>query len=109
MKPINIKIVQDLINLEIDKGVYDLDTVKQAAYKFTDSCSFEFSVDDNVILVKITITEPLSNEQIKKIIQKFDNEILDQDLRKTIAKKTEHIRNVILANAFSNTNFIESE
>ena len=45
-------------------------------------------------MLDLSKDEFLTNEQIKKIIQKFDNEILDQDLRKTIAKKTEHIRNV---------------
>ena len=88
--------------------VYSLETVKKAAYTFLNRANIDISIDGNVINVAM---EPLSSpshsdedDGAKQLSRDFRNEVLDQDLRKSIADETEDIRSGILGLAFSNTN-----
>lgn len=111
MKKIDIKLVDDLTKttLEIDLTVINLNAVKQAAYKFTDQCAFAFEQKDKKLLITISFLHMMSPVEKEDILNKLHNEILDQDLRKIISDETEHVRNLILANAFSNSKLIEPD
>jgi His-Xaa-Ser system protein HxsD len=84
-----------------DAHVFSLDTVKRALYRFSDKCSLDIQMEDNVITVA------LQSEFKDDWIDKIKNEVLDQDLRDTLSQETANIRTLILANAFSNTGLIE--
>lgn len=88
---------EDVITFDVD--VFSLDTVKRALYRFSDKCSFDIQMKDNIITVTFQSRDDL--------ITKIKNEVLDQDLRDTLSKETANIRTLILANAFSNTGLIE--
>jgi hypothetical protein len=45
------KMNEDVITF--DANVFSLETVKRALYRFTDKCSFDIQVKDNVIAVQI--------------------------------------------------------
>lgn len=90
---------EDIITF--DAHVFSLDTVKRALYRFSDKCSFDVQIKDNIITV--TFQTKLQDDWIDRI----KNEVLDQDLRDTLSKETANIRTLILANAFSNTGLIE--
>lgn len=111
MKQIETKInVNDKDNefiLKFDSKIYSLDIIKEAMYRFTDKCSFRFEMLEQTITVNIQFFSNISDDSKKEISQQIHNEVLDQDLRKTIAKETEYVRNLILANAFSNTKLID--
>lgn len=82
-------------------AVYDLDTIKRAAYRFTDQVAFDFTLSGDEIVCSVT---QLSSDLGKiNIIDAFRNEVLDQDLRRSIAQETAGIRNVILSHVFSRT------
>ena len=58
---------------------------------------------------KIIITATL-NDDCKKTIKELKSllldELLDYSLREIISEKTEHVRTLILSNAFSNTKLV---
>lgn len=87
--------------IEFDSHVFSLDTIKKTLYRFSDKCSFDIAMKDNIITV---VFQAKTEEDW---IGKIKNEVLDQDLRDIISKETENIRTLILANAFSNTGLIE--
>ena len=87
--------------LTFDVRVFSLDTIKRALYRFADKCSFDTQLKDN----EITVT--LNSKVGDDLPVKIKNEVLDQDLRDTLAKETSNIRTLILANAFSNTGLIQ--
>ena len=93
------KMNEDVITF--DANVFSLETVKRALYRFTDKCSFDIQVKDNVITVQI------QSKTQDDWVARVKNEVLDQDLRDTLSKETANIRTLILANAFSNTGLIE--
>ena len=83
--------------------VFDLDTVKKAAYPFTDRASFDFRIGDAEILVRMDFTAEIELTAANTLIADFRNEVLDQDLRQKISEETAPVRNVILGYAFSRT------
>jgi His-Xaa-Ser system protein HxsD len=90
--------------LAIPSQLYSIETIKKAAYRFSDV----LSVDINPRLTEIQcilhfLSNPKEEEQIDRIVAAFKNEILDQDLRGIIARETEGTRNAILAFALSKT------
>jgi His-Xaa-Ser system protein HxsD len=86
--------------LKFDVRVFQLESIKRALYRFTDKCSFEIQPSDCEIIVKI------HTDANDDLLAKIKNEVLDQDLRDTLAKETANVRTLILANAFSNTGLI---
>lgn len=91
------------MQLSFPTSAYDLATVKKAAYKFTDRCSVEFDVSGDSIICSIFPRVPMAPEAVDEFEAAFRNEVLDQDLRRTIARETASLRNAILAHAFSKT------
>lgn len=88
------------IALNFDAAVYRLTAVKKAAYKFGDRCLVEIeATPDQSIRVRIG---PKGSAQLPEgLVAEFRNEVLDQDLRETIAEETGDVRNLLLAQAFS--------
>ncbi len=84
-------------------AVYSIDTVKKAAYRFSDRCSFNFSLSGAEIVCTLEFPPNYTTEKAADVKNGFRNEVLDQDLRQSIAAETEHVRNTILAYAFSKT------
>ncbi len=89
--------------VSFDSSVFDLDTVKKSAYKFSDLVSFDIRTSKNEIVCELTLLDKKTTDSLENIVKKLKNEILDQDLRKKIFDETEIVRNVILAHVFSNT------
>jgi His-Xaa-Ser system protein HxsD len=84
-------------------AIYSIDTVKQAAYRLSASCSFDFELASDQIVCRIIFPKVTTPALMDDIVRQFRNEVLDQDLRHRIAQETAAVRNVILANAFSRT------
>lgn len=90
--------------VKFERSVFQLETIKRALYRLADSGSFDVSCRED----EISITIHTSHDNIDALAARIRNEVIDQDLRDTISKETENIRTLILANAFSNTELIES-
>lgn len=63
----------------------------------------------NEIVCTLNFQDNLSESAANFIAEDFKREVLDQDLRSTIASETEQIRNLILAHAFSKTSLISKD
>lgn len=95
--------------VEFDSAAYDIQAVKKAAYTFIGKFSVNLSTSEQKIRCELSFPENITSEFKKALIDDFQNEVLDQDLRKQIAADTESYRNAILALAFSSTKFTQSE
>jgi His-Xaa-Ser system protein HxsD len=82
---------------------YSLETIKRAAYRFTGQLAFNFLPEKDYIVCQITPISATDTADIEIAINEFKNEVLDQDLRRSIADETATVRNVILAHVFSKT------
>ena len=84
--------------------VYSVETIKKAAYRFSDLMAIDIATRPGEIECVLEFLSGTNTEkQAEQIVAAFKNEVLDQDLRATIAKETEATRNAILAFALSRT------
>jgi len=88
-------------HLELDPGVYELEAVQKAAYRFIDRLTVLISRDGDKLVCQIDPVKPTSS--VDPLLQDFKRELLDQQLRLRIKTETEPVRNLILAYAFSRT------
>ena len=93
------------MHLELDENSYCLEAVQKSAYRFIDKLTILISTRDDTIICDIEMND--GSEINQKILNAFKRELLDQQLRLTIKKETEHQRNLILAYAFSKTGLQE--
>jgi His-Xaa-Ser system protein HxsD len=98
------------VHFEVDLSVYSLDTVKRAAIKFTSECAVLFEREsESLLIVILNFAGDQAKERKLQLGAALCNEILDQDLRESIAQKTEGSRNLILAHAFSKTSLTSNQ
>ncbi|MGD9897266.1 MAG: His-Xaa-Ser system protein HxsD [Candidatus Methylacidiphilaceae bacterium] len=84
--------------------VYSIETIKKAAYRFSDVLAIDIVPRLGEIECVLHFLSGSQGEgQDEAIIAAFKNEVLDQDLRVLISKETEAIRNAVLAYALSKT------
>lgn len=92
----------------LDGSVYSLTAIKKAAYRFGDCCHIQIEKEaEDKIHVYFSPKTPTVDLSSK--IGEYLNEVLDQDLRESIAAQTKDLCNLIIAHAFSKTALIESE
>lgn len=99
----------DLCRLEFDAHVYSADTIKKAAYVYIDRFSVNITTRETQILCSISFPKETSEDAKKSLIDDFQKEVLDQDLRQRIGAETANYRNAILALAFSSTKLAQNE
>jgi His-Xaa-Ser system protein HxsD len=93
--------------LTFDSEVYRLSAIKKAAYKF--GGLFHILIEQHGQVAEVRLTPKESCKSPDAFVGEFCNEVLDQDLRETVAEETAGIRNLLLAQAFSKTSLIDSE
>ena len=91
------------VTTSVSLAAFDLECVKKAAYRFADRVSLDLHVEGTAARCTLVFHEPASAEAAASLLSAFRTELLDQDLRKSIASETAPIRNAILAYAFSRT------
>jgi His-Xaa-Ser system protein HxsD len=90
--------------------IYAVETIKKAAYRFSDVLSVDIIPRaDQIECVLQFAAGSKEEEQAPQIVAAFKNEVLDQDLRSIISKETETIRNAVLAFALSKTGLQDGE
>ncbi|HEY1654216.1 MAG TPA: His-Xaa-Ser system protein HxsD [Candidatus Tumulicola sp.] len=89
--------------------LFDAETIKKAAYRFTDRCAFDFSVENNFLLCEIRLNPSVARADADKLEALLRNDVLEQSLRKTIREETAPLRNAILAYVFSETGLQSGE
>jgi His-Xaa-Ser system protein HxsD len=89
--------------IQIDKDLYSLDAIKKTIYRFADRFQAYLETDaNNNYVVRLDFTSDIDAQKKRTLLDDFNRELLDQDLRQRIFAETELTRNLILANAFSN-------
>lgn len=88
---------------------YNLATVKKACYRFSGKhfCQLESSPEQALVTFRFPST--ITREEECEIVERFHQDVLDQDLRDIVSRETEVARNLILANAFSKTDLVDSD
>lgn len=95
--------------LTFNEDIYSIDTLKKAAYKGISNYSVVINEKGTQLECLFSFPPETPSEKISFLMDDFKKEVLDQDLRETIKKETEGVRNLILAHAFSKAGLIGNE
>lgn len=93
--------------VNFNTSVYRLNAIKKSAYKFGGLFHVLIEQRDRIIEVRLKPKESCKSPDA--FVGEFCNEVLDQELRETVAEETAGIRDLLLAQAFSKTSLIDSE
>ena len=97
------------VQVLFDKQIYSVQAIKKAAYRFIDNFSAVISEEGPSYACALNFPDKSSDNQVTRIVDDFKKEVLDQDLRESIKKETEGVRNLILAHTFSKAGLIKDE
>lgn len=97
----NVDLPQRRVSFTLDESIYDLDVVYGAAYLFVDRCYvwLDRPADHKVDVVLRTKGEA-DAAVLEALAGEFQNELLNQALRKNIGETNAKIREFIMARAF---------
>ncbi len=87
-------------------AAFTLDTIKKAAYRFSDTFSVEIIPSSDKTECILHFDRAVPEDQQEQLVAAFRTEVLDQDLRARIAAETTSVRNAILGYAFSKTGLL---
>ena len=95
--------------ISFSSKAFSLEEIKKAAYRFGDVMSVDFALRNEEIICTLNFIKTTNEDDTQQIVHDFKNEVLDQNLRKTIGEETREIRNAVLAYAFSKSGLQEDE
>lgn len=81
--------------------LYSLNAIKKAAYRCMDRVTVDIDVREDEVRCTLQFPPDASPEHIAQADTAFRREVLDQDLRESIAAETTAYRDAILALAFA--------
>ena len=95
--------------LDLDTRIYSVDSILRAAYKLTDRCYLLLtSTSDSNNHCTVFIGLRTGNGIVDPLIGEFANELIDQQIRERLEKQFGDVRTLIVAQAFSEGNLLES-
>jgi len=109
IKALDVTEAFDELLTEINLRVISLEALKKSCYRFSDSYYYNLSITDSgkTANVIFRVPESFSDHDKQELLQRFNRDALDQELREVVFQKTETVRNLILMNAFANTDLVE--
>jgi His-Xaa-Ser system protein HxsD len=88
------------VEFTFDLSIYRLSAIQKAAYRFTGPFRVELDrVNETKVRVRLV---PHAGHSPSIDPNTLPNEVLDQELRETVADETRGVRELLLAQAFSN-------
>lgn len=99
------------VSIDVDTELYALPALQRAAYKFTGQYHVALRRPDEVDVRRVTVTlTPKSatvNVDEHQLTGDFLNELLDQAVRERLEAEFGPVRELIVAQAFSETNLLD--
>src|ERR1700674_4405855 len=87
--------------IRVDPELYPLPALYKACYSFTDRCYLFLIRESESPNIMVYFAGKSPDTDLRRIVGEFCNELIDQQVRCTIAKETQTIRELIVAQAFA--------
>ena len=89
----------------VDPSAYSVETVMKTCYLFLDQC-YLFVEPEGEDKIKVYFTPLNSADNMLELIGEFSNRLIWQETRSRVAAETQAIKELIVAQAFSEANII---
>jgi His-Xaa-Ser system protein HxsD len=91
----------------INTELYSLEALFRVCYSFTDKCYLFLEQAEDPAIIKVRFAKKDSTCDLSAIAGEFSNELIDQKLRLDIAAETKVIRELIVAQAFTEADLLD--
>ena len=95
---IDYTICDNKVTFYVNSKIYDKTCVMKTAYVFIDRCYVYIDIKENMFEIVLTNKKGKTYD-LNEILGEFNNELLNQQLRKKISEDTKEIRQLVLARA----------
>ncbi len=90
---------EEVVLLRVDTSLYARESLFRACYQFTDRCYLFLRPDGDQAIV-VEIRRKQTSPAVNELVGEFSNELLNQQIRTEISRETRAIREMIVAQAF---------
>jgi His-Xaa-Ser system protein HxsD len=91
--------------VDVDAALYGEDVVFRVAYDFTGSCTVDLARQGETI--RVTLAPKSAEADLQSIGNAFRNALIDARLRRDIAAETRTIRELLIAQAFAESDLLD--
>jgi His-Xaa-Ser system protein HxsD len=95
------------LTVSVETAIYSLDALFRVCYDFTDRCYLFLQPINKTSVVRVQFARKTSECNLSLIAGEFSNALIDQKVRQQIALETMSIRELIVAQAFAETDLID--
>ena len=99
----------DSLSIGVDVAVYSLEALFRACYSFTDRCYLFLQPQANSSVISVRFVRKVAECDINALIGDFANELINQRVRRDIAAETQTVRDLIVAQAFTEADLLGQE
>jgi His-Xaa-Ser system protein HxsD len=86
------------ILLKLNREIYTQEAILETSYKFTHSCNIH--IDSEQIYFNVFFSAQNDNINLKDQVDRFCNELIDQQVRYNLSKSNKEIKELIIRKAF---------
>ncbi len=104
--PVRVKVDGDELTLLVEESVYTKETLFRACYWFTDRCYLFISRAAPATFAVRVKAKP-GGPALETVAGDFKNALLDQQVRQDLSRETSSLRELIVAKAFAEGNFLD--
>jgi His-Xaa-Ser system protein HxsD len=108
-QPMGLSIGDATAVLQLDTTLYEVDAILRACYKYTDRCYLFLAREPEMEHLVNVYFMSKRQPDLATVLGEFCNELVDQNLRLTLSKEFGPIRELIVAQAFSEGNLLDAQ
>jgi His-Xaa-Ser system protein HxsD len=97
----------DSLIIAVSTDLYSIGALFRVCYLFTDRCYLFLSHGEGSQVIQVLITRKNPDTNLNQICGEFSNELINQKVRLDIADETRTIRELIVAQAFTEADLLD--
>jgi His-Xaa-Ser system protein HxsD len=86
------------ILLKLNREIFTQEAILETSYKFTHSCNIH--IDSELLYFKVFFSAQNDNINLKDQVDRFYNELIDQQIRYNLSISNKEIKELIIRKAF---------
>jgi His-Xaa-Ser system protein HxsD len=99
-------VTEESLCVRVDTTVYPLQALFRVCYVFTDRCYLFLQPVAGSSVIEVMFTRKASGCDMPSLAGEFSNELINQKVRMDVAAETKAIRELIVAQAFAEADFL---
>jgi His-Xaa-Ser system protein HxsD len=100
-------LTDDTLSVCVNIDIYSTEALFRVCYLFTDRCYLFLSHDSGSPVIRVRFACKSADTNINEIVGDFSNELINQKVRLDVAAETKQIRELIVAQAFTEADLLD--